>query len=69
MEFAQIISGVVVNVLSLDEGDGQEFFSALGLEGTFVEHSPTGDFRGKCAQVGDMYDSETDEFVTVEVEM
>jgi hypothetical protein len=72
MEFAQIVDGVVVNVLSLDESvdtPAREVFSALGLEGTFIEHSVTGDFRNKPASVGDMYDSETDQFVTITVEV
>ena len=78
MEFAQIIGGVVVNLISLDDetidftdmdAAGQEFFSALGLEGDFLAHSTTGEFRGKCAMVGDMYDPEADEFVSVSVEV
>lgn len=72
MEFAQIIDGVVVNILSLDEdveAVAQETFSALGLEGTFIAHSADGEFRNKRALVGDMYDPETDEFVTITVEV
>lgn len=72
MEFAQIIDGVVVNILSLDEdveAVAQEVFSALGLEGTFIAHSVDGEFRNKRASVGDMYDSETDQFVTITVEV
>jgi hypothetical protein len=79
--FAQIVDSVVIDTISVadvecgggnfpdSEETGKLFLSSLGFTGNYVQFSETGEYRGKFAEVGDMYDEETDIFVCVEVEV
>jgi hypothetical protein len=62
---------IVVNndVLLDDEGVeqesvGQAFIASLGLEGTWLQCSYNGNFRGIYPGPGSVYDSELDEFLS-----
>jgi hypothetical protein len=51
-----------------DNGDeqetlGQAFIASLGLEGTWLQCSYNGSFRGSYPGTGFVYDAELDEFV------
>jgi len=65
---------VVDNEIITDEnGDeqealGQAFIASLGLEGTWLQCSYSGSFRGGYPGVGSTYDAELDEFVAPVVE-
>ena len=58
----------VVEVLVVDnsqEHRGQEFLAVdCGLGGTWIQTSYNGNFRGKFAGIGDIYDAENDVFIT-----
>jgi hypothetical protein len=60
---------VVNNDVVIDEnGDeqealGQAFIASLGMEGTWLQCSYNGNFRGLYPGVGFTYDSELDQFV------
>ena len=43
---------------------GQKVLADSGIEGTWLQTSYTGKFRGQFAGIGMVYDSEKDEFVT-----
>ena len=43
---------------------GQAFIASLGIAGLWLQTSYNGNFRGQYAGIGDLYDSELDEFVT-----
>lgn len=43
---------------------GKRFIKSIGLEGTWVQTSYNGNFRGKYAGIGDTYDSVNDVFVS-----
>jgi len=45
------------------EAVGQAFIASIGLEGTWIQTSYNGSFRGKYACLGEVYDAELDEFV------
>ena len=66
--FAEIDNGIVKRVLvieSSEEHRGQEFLANdLNLGGTWIQTSYNGNFRGKFAGIGDIYDSELDIFYT-----
>jgi len=65
---------VVANEIITDEnGDeqetlGQAFIASLGLEGTWLQCSYSGSFRGGYPGIGSTYDSELDKFVAPVVE-
>jgi len=65
---------VVDNQIITDEnGDeqealGQAFIASLGLEGTWLQCSYSGSFRGGYPGVGSTYDAELDKFVAPVVE-
>lgn len=63
--FAKIEDGVVVNVVVVSnehEAEGEAYLNGLGLEGVWVQTSYNGNFRGKFAGLGDVYNSEEDRF-------
>ena len=65
--FAEIDkNGVVLQVLVVpdeQEHRGQDFLASdLGLSGTWVQTSYNGNFRGKYAGPGSVYNPELDEF-------
>lgn len=67
--FAKIENDIVTNVVVVDneyEENGQEYLNNLGLEGTWIQTSYNGNFRGKYAAIGDTYDPELDEFIAPE---
>lgn len=47
---------------------GKRFIKSIGLEGTWVQTSYNGNFRGKYAGISDRYDAEKDIFVSPIVE-
>ena len=53
-----------VVVTSNDLPDEGESWLVSRLGGTWVQTSYNGNFRGKFAGVGDLYDADIDEFVT-----
>lgn len=62
-------NGVVREVIVIPNvGDTHEavtaFCNSIGLAGTWLDTSYTGSRRGKYAGIGDVYDSELDEFVS-----
>lgn len=79
--FAQIVDDVVIDTISVADVEcggvnfpdseelGKAFLSSLGFAGKYVQFSETGDYRGKFAEVGDMYDEELQVFVRVEVQV
>lgn len=79
--FAQIVDNVVIDTISVSDVEcgggnfpdseelGKAFLSSLGFAGKYVQFSETGDYRGKFAEVGDMYDEEADMFIRIEVEV
>lgn len=67
--FAEIDeNNIVLRVLVVDnsqEHRGQEFLAIdCGLGGTWIQTSYNNNFRGKYAGTGDIYDPETDTFIT-----
>ena len=63
--FAKIVDGVVTQVVVVaneHEAYGQEYLNGLGLEGEWIQTSYNGNFRGKFAGMGDVYNSEDDRF-------
>ena len=79
--FARIEFGIVrdVNVINNSDcggGDypesepiGQAFIASLGIAGEWKQTSYNGNFRGKYAGIGDIYDVENDVFVSPTVEV
>ena len=45
------------------EAVGQAFIASIGLDGTWVQTSYSGSFRGRYAGTGMIYDADLDEFV------
>lgn len=78
--FAKIDNGVVTQVIVVGNDDcgggdypdsnplGQAFIASIGLDGHWEQTSYNGNFRGKYAGIGDMFDVEADEFVSPVVE-
>lgn len=69
--FAKIEDGIVTQVVVVaneHEEDGETYLNSLGLEGTWIQTSYNGNFRGKFAGIGDTYDAEKDEFVSPIIE-
>jgi hypothetical protein len=48
------------------EALGQAFIASCGIEGLWLQTSYHGNFRGKYAGIGDIYDATTDTFATQE---
>ena len=73
--FAQLTGNYVTDVIvvaNADCGDlplpeseplGQAFIASLGIEGTWLQTSYNGNFRGCYAGIGYTYDSQLDQFV------
>lgn len=67
--FARIENNIVTNVVVVDnehEVDGQEYLNDLGLEGTWLQTSYNGNFRGIFAGIGFTYDSAANVFIAPE---
>jgi hypothetical protein len=65
--FAKVVNGIVENVVVVDnehETYGEEYLNDLGLEGTWVQTSYNGNFGGKFAGIGDIYDDKNKVFVS-----
>ena len=65
--FAKIENGVVTNVVVVDnqfEKYGQQYLNDLGLEGTWIQTSYNGNFAGKFAAIGDVYDPKKKAFAS-----
>ena len=68
--FASIVNGVVAQVIVVSNDDapteaaGQAFIASLGLAGEWKQTSYNGNFRGKYAGIGDIYDAVNDVFVS-----
>ncbi len=74
--FAQVSNGIVQQVIVVSNDDcgggtypesepiGQAFLASLGLAGEWRQTSYNGNFRGKYAGAGDVFDSVNDVFVT-----
>ena len=79
--FAKVENGIVqqVNVINnavLGDTDfpesepiGQAFIASLGIAGEWKQTSYNGNFRGKYAGIGDIYNVENDVFVSPTVEV
>ena len=73
--FAQIINGIVQQVIVLADSDcnggtfpaseeaGQAFIASIGIDGEWLQTSYNHNFRGVYAGIGYIYDAELDEFV------
>jgi hypothetical protein len=57
---------VVRNEDAPDETTGKQFLASIGLDGNWIQTSYNNNFRGKFAGIGDVYDSEKDEFIVPE---
>jgi hypothetical protein len=74
--FARVENGVVREVIVIGNDDcgggdfpasepiGQAFIASIGLAGEWKQTSYNGNFRAKYAGIGDVYDAETDTFVS-----
>lgn len=73
--FARIQDNTVVDVIVVNNADcgnlsfpesepiGQAFIASLGIEGTWIQTSYNGNFRGYYAGIGYKYDPILDEFI------
>lgn len=73
--FAQIKDNIVTQVIVVSNDDcdnldfpasepvGQAFIASIGLDGTWLQTSYNGSFRGSFAGIGRIYDSATDKFI------
>lgn len=73
--FAKVENGIVQTVIVVSNDDcaggdfpeseaaGQAFIAGLGLAGEWRQTSYNGNFRGKYAGIGDIYDAVNDAFV------
>jgi hypothetical protein len=67
--FAKVENGVVREIIVIGNDDaptelaGQAFIASIGLDGEWLQTSYNANFRGRYAGIGDIYDSELDEFV------
>ena len=78
--FARIENNIVREVIVVSNDDccggdfpesepiGQAFIASIGLAGEWKQTSYNGNFRGKYAGAGDVFDSVNDVFVTPTVE-
>jgi hypothetical protein len=77
--FARLQNGYIDNVIVVANSDcddlpfpesepvGQTFIAALGIEGTWLQTSYNGNFRGCYAGIGYTYDEDSDSFVAPKV--
>ena len=66
---ARVEDGIVREVIVIpymDDNDAKitEYCNGIGLSGTWIDTSYTGNRRGKYAEVGDRYDAVLDEFAS-----
>ena len=73
--FAQIKNNIVTQVIVVSNDDcdnldfpasepvGQAYIASIGLDGTWLQTSYSGSFRGSFAGIGRTYDPTTDTFV------
>ena len=78
--FAQVQDGIVRSVIVVNNSDcaggeypdsdsvGQAFISFMGIEGTWLQTSYNGNFRGQYAGQGMTYDPTLDEFISPQPE-
>lgn len=78
--FAKIENNIVREVIVVDndncaggdfpesEAAGQAFIASVGLSGEWRQTSYNGNFRGKYAGIGDIYDAVNDVFTTPTIE-
>ncbi len=78
--FAQVQDGIVRSVIVVNNSDcaggeypdsdsvGQAFISFIGIEGTWLQTSYNGNFRGQYAGQGMTYDPVLDQFVLPTIE-
>jgi hypothetical protein len=74
--FAEMSNNIVQRVIVVSNDDcgggdfpesepiGQSFIASIGLTGEWLQTSYHGSFRGKYAGMGDIYNPESDTFVT-----
>jgi hypothetical protein len=65
--FAKIENSIVTNVVVVDnqhETYGEKYLNDLGLDGTWVQTSYNGNFGGKFARIGDIYDDKDKVFLS-----
>lgn len=74
-EFANIVDGVVVNVIVIADADcgggtfpasepiGQAFIASLNLNGEWKQTSLSGAFRGRYGSIGYTFNAEADVFI------
>ena len=74
--FAQIVDGMVVDVVVIDNKDcdggvfpdseiiGKEFIESIGLSGYWIQCSYNNNFRGWFPSVGYSYNEEADVFIS-----
>lgn len=79
--FAKVENGIVTQVIVVNnetlgylefpesEPVGQEFIASIGFDGTWLQTSYNGNFRGLYASSGFTYNAELDEFVAPVVEV
>lgn len=65
-----VIHNDSINNLDFPESEplGQEFITSLGFSGEWLQTSYNGNFRGKYAGIGDIYDRVKNEFIHPSVE-
>lgn len=66
---ARVEDGIVREVIVIpycndDDADITAYCNGIGLSGTWLDTSYTGSRRGKYAGIGDLYDSQLDQFVS-----
>jgi len=78
--FAQVTDNIVRNVIVIDNSDcvggdfpdsdsvGQAFIAFMGIEGTWLQTSYNGNFRGQYAGQGMTYDPVLDQFISPQTE-
>jgi hypothetical protein len=47
---------------------GQDFIASIGIDGSWLQTSPDGDYRGTYAGIGYYYDSDLDIFIQPQIE-
>jgi hypothetical protein len=55
-------------VYPLSEPIGQDFIAEIGMDGSWLQTSPDGDYRGTYAGIGYYYDSDLDIFIQPQIE-
>lgn len=74
-DFAGIDKNMVINVIVISDEDsgggiypesesiGQDFIASIGIDGLWLQTSPTGQYRGTYAGTGFTYDPDLDIFI------